>query len=129
MTPNPFECLREEGNGGNPETTGPKTPEKRIFTPLTPRKRLKTKRVAELPITLSPPKPAQPGKGRKSATTYLYLAKKALYAAIEAEKREVGEEYIIDNDIQLIYNDLDMVLDQRDMEIDQGSLEDLDLQC
>jgi len=57
MIPNPFECLREEGNGGILETTGPQTPEKRIFTPLTSRKRLKTKRVAELSISLSPPKP------------------------------------------------------------------------
>ena len=49
------------------------------------------------PIRLARPNPKRGGE--RTATGYLYLARKALYAAIEAEKKELEEEYIDDNNI------------------------------
>jgi hypothetical protein len=41
----------------------------------------------------------------------------------------MGEEYIVDSDIQLIYNDLVRVTDLRPIEPYIGTLDDLDLQA
>ena len=128
MSPNPFACLGE-AQGEKQQDTGPSTPERRAYIPTTPRN-LKKKRKIDIPIFQipSPPKLNQVEGKRRSATSYLHLAKKALGAAIVAERRESGEQYIIDNDVQLIYNDLERVLSLRPMDINLGGLEDLDLQ-
>ena len=72
---------------------------------------------------------AQPRAIMNSTITgYLGLAKKALQAALEAEKKAQGEEYIADNEIQLVFNNLKDILDKRPMEIEPCSLENLGLQ-
>jgi hypothetical protein len=82
MSPNPFACLRETQDEKQQEI-GPSTPERRAYIPTTP-KILKKKRKIDIPIFQipSPPKLNQVERKRRSATSYLYLAKKALGAAI-----------------------------------------------
>jgi hypothetical protein len=123
MSPNPFECLGEaSSNTENKER--PKTPENqgnKAYIPETPRKKLKSKRKAT-----SPPPKEQPNA--KSTTYYLSLAKMAIELAIKAEKETQKEEYIINNDIQLLKESLEVILEQRDLEIPVIELENLELQ-
>ena len=66
-------------------------------------------------IRLARPNPKRGGE--RTAIGYLYLARKALYAAIKAEKKELEEEYIDDNNIYLLLNNLEALLENRLIEI------------
>ena len=90
---NPFAALAEE-------YPRPKTPTDKIMellTPQSPRKKARAKRRTMSPLPKE--KLENEAKSQKSATECLFLAKEALYAAIEAEKLALGESYIVDNDI------------------------------
>ena len=112
MTPNPFQCLSIEETTQKTADKRPTTPTNKIVEPAIPNSpRKKAKRKAS---TTYPPK-EEPKKAlaQKSAIEYLYLAKDALYMAIEAEKRALEESYVEDNDIKLLYNELNEVINLR----------------
>jgi hypothetical protein len=122
---NRFAPLAEE----QPEPR-PNTPTNQITaTPLpppSPRKKARAKRRATSPPPKEEPKKAQ---AERSTTEYLYLARDALYAAIETEKQALTESYIADNDIQLLYNELQEIIDYRPMIFRQPSSNlELDIQ-
>jgi hypothetical protein len=100
--------------------------------PLTTPGKKKAKRKATSPMpAITPTRLAKPDPkldGNRTSTGYLYLARKAIHAAIDAEKRELGEEYIADNDIQLLNDELETILAKRPMEMSQASLDSLELQ-
>src|SRR5450432_3322417 len=127
MSPNPFESLAE--NSSRTETEDrPKTPENqgnRAYIPETRRKKAKYKRKAT-----SPPSKEQPQKQpeNKRTTYFLYLAKNAIDSALKAEKESQKEEYITDNEIQLLKESLEEILEHRDLEIFPENLENLETQ-
>jgi hypothetical protein len=123
MSPNPFECLGE-ANSNIKDRERPKTPENqrnKAYIPETPRKKLNSKRKATSP----PPKEQL---NAKSTIYYLSLAKITIELAIKAEKEDQKEEYIIDNDIQLLKESLEVILEERDLEIPVIELENLEIQ-
>ena len=123
MSLNLFESLAEDSSRTETEDR-PKTPEnqgKRAYIPETPRKKAKYKRKAT-----SPPAKEQPEN--KSTTYFLYLAKNAIESALKAEKDSQKEEYIIDNNIQLLKESLEEILEHREIEIFPESLERLETQ-
>src|SRR4030095_9842489 len=126
MANNPFYVLSEE-TGTETTDASPKTQE-RAFIPVTPRI-LKKKRKLDIPLFQVPSPNPTPLAKKRTATSWLNLARNAIGAAIEAEREEMGEEYIVDSDIQLIYNDLVRVTDLRPIEPYIGTLDDLDLQA
>jgi hypothetical protein len=90
---NPFAILAEEQSIERPNT--PTNSSTTLQVSLSPRKKARTsKRQA-----MSPPPKEGPEKAQKTATEYLYLAKEAISAAIEAEKLALEEKYIEDNNI------------------------------
>jgi len=128
------ECLERYSTPNIPTNQGKNRPVTLISQALaslaTPGKK-KAKRKINSPILdISPTIMGKPGPSpsptRKSVIAYLGLAQKALYAAIVAEKREKGEQYIEDNDIQLLANKLEAILAKRPREPQQGNLEGLD---
>jgi DNA primase len=133
MHRNPFEVLEMDIEEDIPTNHGQNRPTTPIgqasAPPATPGKK-KAKRKADslipaispIKIMLSKPSPRLVGK---SATAYLGLARKALYAAIEAEKKEKDEQYIVDNDIQLLTDELEVILAKRPKEAEQEDIEGL----
>src|SRR5450432_1586861 len=127
MSPNPFKSLAE--NSSRTETEDrPKTPENqgnRAYIPETPRKKAKYKRKATSPPSKEQSK-EQPEN--KSTTYFLYVAKNAIDSALKAEKESQKEEYITDNEIQLLKESLEEILEHRDLEIFPENLENLETQ-
>ena len=116
MGDNPFQVLSEEQGPTQRSPTptpGKKKPKRKIDSPI----------AATIPVQIAGPRTM-----RRSTTGYLYMAKKAIQAALEAEKTALGEKYIEDNDIQQAYNGLEAILQKRPTEIEPGSLENLELQ-
>jgi hypothetical protein len=111
---NPFAILAEEQPIERPNTptnssTAPPTPLNPILTsqangdlPVTLEKK-KAKRKATSPMPAITPirlaKPSPKLGTNRTATGYLYLARKALHAALKAEKQDLGEGYTEDNGI------------------------------
>ena len=140
------ECLERYSTPNTPTNSGqnrPVTPIGQALAPQTTPGKKKAKRKANSPMpaitpirkvdspisAITPIKTAQPrARQTKSATGYLGLAKKALQAALEAEKNGLEEEYNEDNEIQLLYNDLLAILDKRPTEAEPCRLENLGLQ-
>ena len=104
MSPNRFDVLsdfEEDIADIRPSTTqGDK--------PFTPQKRPKRKAISPISKTSIPP---------KSVSYFLVQAKKAISAAIKAEKDGQGEEYLEDNNIYLLSKDLDYILESRKIDI------------
>ena len=143
MGHNPFEvlemdieeCLERYSTPNTPTNSGqnrPVTPIGQALAPQTTPGKKRAKRKANspmpaiTPIRMGKPGPRpSPSPTGKSATAYLGLAQKALYAAIEAEKREKREQYVEDNDIQLLTNELEAILAERPREPQQESLDGL----
>jgi hypothetical protein len=141
MSNNPFYALLEEieediEQCSTPSLTEPAyyrptTPENRVPAPtITPGKKKAKRKINSLMPAITPIKIADPGANRgKTATGFLHAARKALQAALEAEKKALGEEYIVDNGIQLVYNELETILENRPMEIEPTCLGNLELQA
>jgi hypothetical protein len=129
MDKNPYQILAEEiEDCMEVYTPTPSTPN-RPTTPVSiPGKKKAKRKIDSLIPAITPIKTTQPrARQGKTTTGYLNLARKALEAALEAEKRELGEDYIVDNDIQLMYNELETILEKRLIEIEPCSLENLGL--
>jgi hypothetical protein len=123
MSPNPFESLAESSSRTETENR-PKTPKSqgnRAYIPETPRKKAKYKRKATSP-------PSKEQVENKSTTYFLYLAKNAIESALKAEKETQKEEYIIDNDIQLLKESLEEILEHREIEVFPENLDNLETQ-
>ena len=104
MSPNPYQCLDTEDQGLNrPQTP----PNKEIKSPKIIQKKKKTQKIQI--------------QSKISATQYLYRARDAIQAAIEEEKKTLGEEYIEDNDIWLLNQEIESIILARpaEIEIDQ----------
>jgi hypothetical protein len=56
------------------------------------------------------------------------VAKNAIDSALKAEKESQKEEYITDNEIQLLKESLEEILEHRDLEIFSENLENLETQ-
>jgi hypothetical protein len=131
MGNNPFQVLGEELEQDSPRPTTPTPIGQANKSPLVTPEKKKAKRKATSPMPAITPirlaKPSPKIGANRTATGYLFLARKALYAAIKAEKQELGEEYVEDNDIQIISDELEAILEQRPMEVEAG-LDSLELQ-
>ena len=91
MSPNPFQSLYiGDGDLNRPQIL----PNQEMESPILIQKKKKTKITADTATTAS--------QTKISATQYLYRARDAIRAAIDEEKEALGEEYIEDNDIQLL---------------------------
>jgi len=55
------------------------------------------------------------------------VAKNAIDSALKAEKESQKEEYITDNEIQLLKESLEEILEHRDLEIFLENLENLEI--
>src|SRR5271154_946801 len=112
MTPNPFQCLSIEETTQKTADKRPTTPTNKIVEPAIPNSpRKKAKRKAS--TTYLPKEEPKKALAQKSATEYLFLAKDALYMAIEAEKKALEESYIEDNDIKLLYDEINEAINLR----------------
>ena len=56
------------------------------------------------------------------------MVKNAIDSALKAEKESQKEEYITDNEIQLLKESLEEILEYRDLEIFSENLENLETQ-
>jgi hypothetical protein len=118
ISSNPFESLAEASSRTETENR-PETPKNRgnkAYIPETPRKKAKYKRKATSP-------PAKEQSENKSTTYFLYLTKNAIESALKAEKKSQKEEYIIDNNIQLLKESIDEILEYKEIEVFPENLE------
>jgi hypothetical protein len=130
MGSNPFQVLEEESEQDSPRPITPTLIGQINKGPLATPEKKKAKRKAISPMSaitlIRLTKPCPKIRANRTVTGYLYLARKALYAAIKAEKQELGEEYIEDNGIQIISDELEALLEKRPIEIEAG-LDSLEL--
>jgi hypothetical protein len=95
--------------------------ENRAYIPETPRKKAKYKRK-----TTSPPLKEQ--SENKSITYFLYLARNTIESALKIEKESQKEEYIIDNNIQLLKESLKEILEYKEIKVFSINLDNLEIQ-